>query len=188
MRQAFRAFASTVAAAALLAGAAHAASIVSLETLKKGEALPAGQAALLMVVDRGTQHSAMKNPEPLTFVIVSVATGESFRVADVDDAKLRVIAPGKYYLKDAFSQSRNMEVLGVHDASQAFEVKAGVLTYVGAWKFSNNMSKTTQTIGLEISYAVKPLERALTDHPQFVGDGMVFVTGPGQAAKALGGK
>lgn len=175
-------------AAALLAGVAHAEQIESPEALKKGEALPPGQAALLMVIDRGTRHSAMKNPEQAFFVLVSATTGTAYRLSDVDDATVRVVPPGKYFLKDAYSQTRGLEILGIHDASNAFEVKPDVLTYVGAWKFSNDTTKNTQSIGLDVTYAVKPLETALKAHPQFVGEGKVFVTGPGQQAKALGGK
>lgn len=171
---------------ASLCGIAHADKVTSPEHLKKGEALAPGQAALLMVIDRGTRHSSVKRPEPVSFVIVAVADGAEFRLSDVDDPTVRVIAPGKYYLKDAYSQSRSMELLGIHDASQAFEVKAGVLNYAGAWKFSNETTKVTGKVGLEITYAVKPLEHALNAHPAFVGDGMVTVTGPGQAAKPLG--
>lgn len=184
---ALRTFAFT-AAAALLAGVAHADKIASPESLKKGEALPPGQAALLMVIDRGTQHSSVKRPEPAQFVIVSTATGEQFRLSDVDDPTVRVVPPGKYFLKDAYSQTRALEIMGIHDASNAFEVKAGVLNYAGAWKFSNDMTKNTRSIGLDVTYAVKPLEHALNAHPQFVAEGKVFVTGPGQAAKALGAK
>ena len=180
-----RSLAFTVAAA-LLAGAAHAEQIASPEALKKGEALAPGQAALLMVIDRGTRHSAMKKPEQAFFVIVSTATGTAYRLSDVDDATVRIVPPGKYYLKDAYSQTRGMEILGIHDASNAFEVKPDVLTYVGAWKFSNDTTKNTQSIGLDVTYAAKPLETALKAHPQFVADGKVFVTGPGQQAKALG--
>ena len=115
----------------------------------------------------------MKRPEQAFFVIVSVAT-------------VRVLPPDRYHLKDAYSQTRGMEPMGIHDASQAFEVKPDVLTYVGAWKFSNQMTKNTQAIGLDITYEAKPLETALKAHPQFVADGMVFVTGPGQKAAPLG--
>jgi hypothetical protein len=185
MNPILRAIAFT-AAATLLAGVAQADKIESPESLKKGEALPAGQAALLMVIDRGTQHSSMKKPEPMTFVIVAAATGTPYRLSDVDDATVRIVPPGKYFLKDAYSQTRGVEIMGIHDASQAFEVKPGVLTYVGAWKFSNEMTKNTRSIGLEITYEARPLETALKAHPAFVADGMVFVTGPGQGAAPLG--
>jgi hypothetical protein len=185
MHAAIRTTAFTVAAM-LLAGVAHAEKVESPDALKKGEALPPGQAALLMVIDRGTRHSSVKRPEPATFVIVAVPSGTPYRLSDVDDATVRVVPPGKYYLKDAYSQTRALEVMGIHDASKAFEVKADVLTYVGAWKFSNDMTKNTQSIGLEITYAAKPLETALKAHPQFVADGKVVVTGPGQQAKPLG--
>lgn len=185
MRPNFRAFAL---AATLVAATASADKIANLERLKKGDPLPAGQAALLMVIDRGTQHSSVKRPEPASFTIVSAADGKEFRLTDVDDPDVRLIAPGRYYLRDAYSQSRSLELLGIHDASQAFEVKAGVLNYAGAWKFSNDTTKNTGRIGLDITYAVKPLEHALKAHAQFVAAGQVFVTGPGGAAKALGGQ
>jgi len=176
------------ATAALIAGIAPAASIESPVNLKKGEALPAGQAGLLIVIDRGTRHSSMKNPEQMYFVIVAAASGTAYRISDVDDPSVRIVPPGKYFLKDAYSQTRGMEVMGIHDASNAFEVKADVLNYAGAWKFSNDMTKNTQSIGLDITYAVKPLESALKTHPAFVAEGKVFVTGPGQSAAPLGQK
>ena len=98
-----------------------------------------------------------------------------------------MIAPGKYFLKDAYTQSRSMEVLGIHDASGAFELKAGVLNYAGAWKFSNNMTKNTGSIGLEIAFAPDRLEKALKPHPGFVGDGKVYLATVGQPATPLGG-
>jgi hypothetical protein len=186
MNRTLRTIAFTTAAA-LLAGVAHADKIVTLSKLKKGAALPEGQAALLMVIDRGTQHSAVKRPEPVSFVIVSATTGQSFRLSDVDDETVRVIAPGKYFLKDTYSQSRGIEILGIHDASNAFEVKAGVLNYAGAWKFSNNSTKNTGSIGLEIAFAPDRLEKALKPHPGFVGAGKVFLSNVGQPATPLGG-
>lgn len=183
MHPAFRAFAI---AAALAAGAASADKVTNLERLKKGDPLPDGRAALLMVIDRGTQHSSVKRPEPASFTLVSVADGSEHRLTDVDDPDVRLIAPGRYYLRDAYSQSRSFELLGIHDASQAFEVKAGVLNYAGAWKFSNTNTRTTGAVGLDIAYAAKPLERALTAHPAFTAAGKVFLNAPGKPSTPLG--
>ena len=62
--------------AALLAGVAQADKIVTLRHAQEGcRTAGEGQAALLMVIDRGTQHSAVKRPEPVSFVIVSVESG-----------------------------------------------------------------------------------------------------------------
>lgn len=186
MNAVVRCLAATALVAALLAGVVRAEAIESPAHLAKGAALPPGQGALLMVIDRGTRHGAVKRPEPAYFVIVAVATGTPYRLSDVDDATVRLVPPGRYYLRDAYSQSRGMELLGIHDASQAFEVKADVLTYAGAWKFSNDTTKNTRSVGLDVTYAAKPLETALEAHPQFVAEGKVFVTGPGQQGKALG--
>ena len=175
-----------VALAMCVAGAAAADKITTLKGLKKEAALPAGQAALLIVLDQGTQGSAVKRPKPVTMELVAVAGGARYRVTDAAQADVVVIPPGKYFVKDLYTVDRSFEVRGVHSAAEAFELKAGVLNYAGSWKFSNNMTKTTGTVGLELAFAKQPLDEVLRRHPQFVAANMVHLAPFGQPNTVLG--
>ena len=169
-----------------VAGAAVAEKITTLKGLKKGAALPAGQAALLIVLDQGTQGSAVKRPKPVTMEIVAVADGARYRVTDAAQADLVVIPPGKYFMKDLYTVDRSFELRNVHTAAEAFELKAGVLNYAGSWKFSNNMTKTTGTVGLELAFAKPALDEVLRRHPQFVAANLVWLAPFGQPTTMLG--
>jgi hypothetical protein len=87
--------ARSLAAALLLclAGTATADMVTTLEGLEKGAALPAGQAALLIVLDRGIQGSAVKRPMPVTMELVAVADGARFRVTDAAQVDVLVVPP-----------------------------------------------------------------------------------------------
>jgi hypothetical protein len=169
-----------------IAGTAAADKVTSLKGLKKDAALPAGQAALLIVLDQGTRNSAVKRPKPVTMEIVAVADGTRYRVTDAAQADVVVIPPGKYYMKDLYNVDRSLELRDIHSAAEAFELKAGVLNYAGSWKFSNNMTKTTGTVGLELEFAKPPLDEALRRHPGFVAADMVWLAPFGQPSRALG--
>ena len=75
-----------------VAGAAAADKITTLKSLKKGAAIPAGQAALLIVLDQGTQGSAVKRPKPVTMELVAVDGGARYRITDSAQADV-VVAP-----------------------------------------------------------------------------------------------
>ena len=169
-----------------LAGTAAADKVTTLKGLKKGAAIPAGQAALLIVLDQGTPGSAVKRPKPVTMELVAVADGARFRVNDVAQADVVVAPPGKYFVKDLYTVDRSLELRSIHTAAEAFELKAGVLNYAGSWKFSNNMTKNTGTVGLELDFAKAPLDEALRRHPGFVAAGMVWLAPFGQPSRALG--
>lgn len=174
------------ALALCVAGAAAADKITTLKGLKKDAALPAGQAGLLIVLDQGTQGSAVKRPKPVTMELVAVADGARYRVTDAAQADLVVIPPGKYFVKDLYTVDRSFELRGVHTAAEAFELKAGVLNYAGAWKFSNNSTKNTGTVGLELAFAKQPLDEVLRRHPAFVATGMTHLAPFGQPNTVLG--
>ena len=178
----------TLAAAMTLcvAGIAIADKVTTLKGLKKGAPLPEGQAALLIVLDQGTQGSAVKRPKPVTMELVAVADGARFRVTDAAQADAVVVPPGKYFVKDLYTVDRSFELRNVHTAAEAFELKAGVLNYAGSWKFSNNSTKNTGTVGLELAFAKPPLDEVLRRHPQFVAANMVWLAPFGQPATMLG--
>jgi hypothetical protein len=169
-----------------VAGIAAADKITTLKSLKKGAAIPAGQAALLIVLDQGTRNSAVKRPMPVTMELVAVAGGARYRVTDSAQADVVVAPPGKYYMKDLYNQDRSLELLGIHTAAEAFELRPGVLNYAGSWKFSNNMTKTTGSVGLELEFAKGPLDEALRRHAAFVAPNMVYLAPFGQPNVVLG--
>ena len=170
-----------------VAGIASADKITTLKGLKKGAALPPGQAALLIVLDQGTKGSAVKRPKPVTLEIVAVADGARYRVTDAAQADVVVAPPGKYYMNAAYTVDRSLEILGIHTAKEAFELRPGVLNYAGSWKFSNNMTKTTETVGLQLEFAKGPLDEALRRHAMFVAPNMVYLAPFGQPNVVLGG-
>jgi len=169
-----------------VAGAAAADKITTLKGLKKGATLPAGQAALLIVLDQGTQGSAVKRPKPVTMELVAVADGARYRVTDASQADVVVIPAGKYFLQHLYTVDRSLELRDIHSAAEAFELKAGVLNYAGAWKFSNNMTKTTGTAGLELAFPKPPLDEALRRHSAFVAADMVWLAPFGKPSAVLG--
>jgi len=169
-----------------VAGIAAADKITTLKGLKKGAAIPAGQAALLIVLDQGTRNSAVKRPKPVTMELVAVAGGARYRVTDSAQADVVVAPPGKYYMKALYTVDRSLELMDVHSAAEAFELRAGVLNYAGTWKFSNNMTKTTGNVGLQLEFAKAPLDEALRRHAIFVAPNMVYLAPFGQPNVVLG--
>lgn len=175
-----------VALALCVAGAAAADKVTTLKGLKKGVALPVGQAALLIVLDQGTQGSAVKRPKPVTMELVAVADGARYRVTDAAQPDVVVLPPGKYFMKEMYNVDRSLELRGIHSAAEAFELRAGVLNYAGSWRFSNNMTKTTGTVGLALEFAKAPLDEALRRHPEFVAANKVYLAPFGQPNVPLG--
>lgn len=180
----FRALAVGLALA--LAGAASADKLTTLKGLKKGAAIPAGQAALLLVLDQGTKHSAVKRPKPVTMELVSATDGKRYRITDAAQADAVVAPPGKYYVAHAYTVDRSLELRDIHTAAEAFELAPGVLNYAGSWKFSNQNTKTTGNVGLELSFDKAPLDEVLRRHPAFVAAGMVHLAPSGKPNVVLG--
>ena len=177
-----------IALAVVAAGAASAESLTTLEGLKKGATLAPGQAGLLIVVDRGLSDSAVNRPPPLTMVLVAVADGKRYRIVDVQQPDVYALPPGKYFVTSVYTFDRRFELDDIHTAAEAFELKAGVLNYAGQWKFSNDMTKVTGKVGLEMAFAPPPLDEALRYHPEFVKDGMVYLAPFGKPSQPLGKK
>ena len=138
------------------------------------------------MLDQGTQGSAVKRPKPVTMELVAVADGARYRVTDSAQADVVVVPPGKYYMTHLYNVDRSLELRDIHTAAEAFELKAGVLNYAGSWKFSNQNTKTTGNVGLELAFAKPPLDEALRRHPAFVAANMVHLAPFGQPNTVLG--